>query len=74
VTANLQGIPVLPKSDLVHLSRDISRSYRELALAWVEYLRGIRGESPSLFSLAVRTNPFVPDANPLVTDPLPPDT
>jgi len=68
-----EGIPVLPDSDLAHLSGDISRSYRALALEWVEYMRGIRSAYSYLFSLAVRTNPFVPDASPLVTDPLPPD-
>jgi hypothetical protein len=63
-----EGIPVLPPSDLAHLSVDISRCYRGLALLWVEYMRGIRTAYPYLFSLAVRTNPFLPARSPLVTD------
>jgi hypothetical protein len=68
-----EGIPALPESDQVHLSRDISRSYRGLALLWVEYMHGIRGAYPYLFSLAIRTNPFLPDASPLVTETPTPD-
>jgi hypothetical protein len=67
-----EGIPRLPESDLAHLSRDLSRSYRELALEWVEYMRQTRAAYSYLFSLAVRTNPFVPDASPLVMESPPP--
>ena len=62
-----EGISPLPPSDLAHLSVDISRSYRGLALLWVEYMRGTRSAYPYLFSLAVRTNPFLSGGSPLVT-------
>ncbi len=52
----------LPESDVEHIAGDIRRAYSQLSLQWLDYMRHLRGEYPYLFSLAVRTNPFDPEA------------
>ncbi|WP_462268410.1 potassium channel family protein [Desulfobacter sp.] len=49
-------------SDRKHLEGDISRVYKFLLFEWLRYLRYIKENYGYLFSLAVRTNPFDPDA------------
>lgn len=49
-------------SDRKHLEGDISRVYKLLIFEWLRYLRYIKKDYGYLFSLAVRTNPFDPDA------------
>ena len=49
-------------SDRKHLEGDISRVYKLLIFEWLRYLRYIKKNYGYLFSLAVRTNPFDPDA------------
>jgi len=56
-----------PESDLSHLGGDMARVYRLLAGQWLSYMRYLKDNYPYLFSLAVRTNPFSPDASPVVT-------
>lgn len=48
----------LPKTDLVHLERDINRVYGALVCEWLHYMQYIHVQYPYLFSLAIRTNPF----------------
>ncbi len=57
----------LPESDYAHLSGDIKRSYHLLVREWLSHMEHLKNEYPYLFSLAVRTNPFDPDALAQVT-------
>ena len=52
----------LMPSDLEHLSEDIRRVYLLLNEQWIDYLFHLKQNAPYLFSLAVRTNPFDPEA------------
>jgi hypothetical protein len=52
----------LPASDLEHLSGDIQRAYRLLIAEWLSYMQHLQESYPYLFSLAIRSNPFDPDA------------
>lgn len=56
----------LPQSDYNHLSVDINRAYRHLALAWLRYMQHLKAHYPYLFSLAMRVNPFDLNASPIV--------
>lgn len=52
----------LQHNDFAHLSNDVRRVYLLLTEQWLDYLCHIKESSPYLFSLAMRTNPFNPDA------------
>lgn len=56
----------LPDSDLTHLVGDMRRAYVLLAHQWLAYLGHLKSHYPYLFSLAVRTNPFIENGSPLV--------
>ncbi len=56
----------LPDTDYKHLSGDIRRAYVILISEWLSYMRHLKVDYPYLFSLALRTNPFDPDASPEV--------
>lgn len=56
----------LPKTDYDHLSGDIKRAYILLISEWIAYMNHLKKDYPYLFSLAVRTNPFDPNASPEV--------
>jgi len=56
----------LPLTDYSHLSVDINRAYRHLALAWLRYMKHLKAHYPYLFSLAMRRNPFDENASPIV--------
>jgi len=56
----------LPDTDYNHLSGDIRRAYVILISEWLSYMKHLKVDYPYLFSLAVRTNPFDPDALPEV--------
>ena len=60
---NLQA---LPKNDHEHLSGDIDRAHVLLISEWLDYMFHLKNKYPYLFSLAIRTNPFDPDAQPEV--------
>jgi hypothetical protein len=53
----------LPDTDYEHLAGDIKRSYGLLVREWLSYMEHLKGNYPYLFSLAVRTNPFNPQAS-----------
>lgn len=53
----------LPQSDYQHLSGDAKRAYTLLVVEWLSYMQHLKDSYPYLFSLAVRTNPFNPDAS-----------
>lgn len=53
----------LPDSDYEHLSGDIKRVYQLLVREWLSHMEHLQNDYPYLFSLAVRTNPFDPNAS-----------
>lgn len=56
----------IPASDAKHLEGDLGRAYRLLGSQWLAYLEHLQRYYPYLFSLAMRTNPVDPDADPEV--------
>jgi hypothetical protein len=52
----------LPKTDLDHLRGDMVRAYALLVSEWTAYMKHLKSDYPYIFSIAVRTNPFNPDA------------
>jgi len=56
----------LPDTDYNHLAGDIKRAYATLIHQWLDYMKHLKEDYPYLFSLAMRTNPFDPDASPIV--------
>jgi len=54
-----QGLTV---KDSQHLAGDIKRVYQLLVSEWLDYMKHLQKDYPYLFSLAVRTNPFDPNA------------
>lgn len=58
----------LSPSDCSHLSRDCDRVFHLLLLRWLEHMEYLKRYYPFLFSFAVRTNPFDPEADPEVRD------
>jgi voltage-gated potassium channel len=58
------GLKNLPKADIAHIANDAKRAYGLLTIQWIDYLQFLKLKYPFLFSLALRTNPFVenPDA------------
>jgi len=59
---NRDSVSSLPESDHEHLVGDIRRVNALLSLEWLAYMQHLQEDYPYLFSLAVRTNPFDPDA------------
>lgn len=62
--AHRKKVDALPDLDYQHLSGDINRVYGLLVSEWLDYLNHLKIEYPYLYSLAMRTNPFDPDASP----------
>jgi hypothetical protein len=60
--AHRRDVTALGKADYDHLSGDLKRAYTALGREWLQYLRHLKTAYPYLFSLAVRLNPFDPDA------------
>ena len=56
----------LPRSDLDHLESDIQRAFSLLVREWLSYMQHLRRHYPYIYSLSVRTNPFNPNASPVV--------
>jgi hypothetical protein len=52
----------LPKTDDAHLRGDMVRAYILIISEWAAYMKHLKKDYPYLFSLAVRTNPFNPEA------------
>lgn len=52
------NIGELPESDIEHLSGDITRAFRLLAVEWLKYMVYLSHKYPYLYSLYLRTNPF----------------
>ncbi len=60
--ASRKDVTSLPGSDYEHLIGDIKRVHVLLLSEWLDYMKHLQEDYPFLFSLAVRTNPFNPDA------------
>lgn len=58
----------LPQSDRDHLAGDMNRIYAQLSRLWLTHMGHLKGVYPFLFSLAVRKNPFDPEASIVVRD------
>ena len=58
-----EDVSRLTKGDRGHLHNDIKRAYRLLAYEWLVYMKHLKDNYPYLFSLAIRTNPFDPNAS-----------
>jgi voltage-gated potassium channel len=56
----------LPNADRQHLTGDMNRAYGQLVEQWLVYLEHLKDQYPYIFSLAVRKNPFDPNADPVV--------
>ncbi len=59
-----KSLDSLPENDYKHLSGDMKRAYTFLIYEWLEYIKHLKNNYPYLFSLAIRINPFDPDASP----------
>ena len=56
----------LPPADSNHIAGDIKRAYTLLLVEWLAYMKHLKQDYPYLFSFAVRTNPFDPNASPTI--------
>jgi len=54
----------LSETDQKHLANDMRRAYSLLISEWLDYMKHLKENYPYLFSFAMRTNPFDPDATP----------
>lgn len=66
---NRTDLTNLPKADYQHLAGDTERAYSLLVYEWLQYMEHLMENYPYLFSLAIRTNPFNPDASVEIQDP-----
>jgi len=58
-----ESVNGLPDTDYDHLAGDIKRAYGLLVREWLSYMEHLKSNYPYLFSLAIRTNPFNPQAS-----------
>ncbi len=65
---NRSDLTNLPKADYKHLAGDTERAYALLVYEWLQYMEHLVENYPYLFSLAIRTNPFNPDATVEIQD------
>jgi voltage-gated potassium channel len=56
----------LPQTDIEHLVIDVERAYSLLTREWIDYMQYLKDRYPFLFSLALRTNPFVESPSAIV--------
>jgi hypothetical protein len=56
------NLATLTDPDRKHLAGDIHRAHGLLVAGWLQHIHHLKTDYPYLFSLAVRTNPFDPDA------------
>ena len=63
---NRNDLSELLESDCKHLEGDIKRVYKLLISEWLRYIRYLKKSYGYLFSLAIRINPFDPEATAVV--------
>ena len=56
-------LAAMPPADHRHVELDTARAYGRLLSEWLRYAEHLKGQYPYLYSFAVRTNPFDPDAH-----------
>jgi hypothetical protein len=61
--AKREELQHLSPGDQEHLTGDLQRVYLLLIDSWLDYMQHLKNHYPYLFSLAVRTNPFDPQAS-----------
>jgi hypothetical protein len=61
-----EDFTALPESDLQHLANDVKRVYNLLTRQWLDYLLHLKVQYPYLFSLALRTNPYIENQSVIV--------
>ena len=54
----------LTPADVRHIEGDIKRAYDLIIREWADYMHHMKENYPYLFSLAIRLNPFDPEARP----------
>lgn len=57
-----ENLKDLPGPDFDHLSNDMKRACTLVIIEWLAYMYHLKNDYPYLFSLALRNNPFDPDA------------
>ncbi len=57
-----QDVAGLPGADVEHLKGDMRRAFNLLVMEWLNYMEHLKKSYPYMYSLAVRTNPFNPNA------------
>lgn len=65
---NRDDLTSLPNADYEHLATDTERAYGLLVYEWLQYMEHLMDNYPYLFSLAMRTNPFDPEAKVEIQD------
>lgn len=55
-------LTTMPPADHRHVELDMARAYGRLLSEWLRYAEHLKTQYPYLYSFAVRTNPFDPDA------------
>ena len=63
---NRLDLSEMPETDRQHLEGDIVRIYKLLVLEWLSHMRYLKDNYGYLLSLALRVNPFDPEATPVV--------
>lgn len=63
---NRVDLSEMPDADRQHLEGDIVRIYNLLIIEWLSHMHYLKDNYGYLFSLALRVNPFDPDASPVV--------
>lgn len=64
--AHRKDLRNLKDADYEHIANDMKRAYVLLTAEWLAYMKHLKDNYPYVFSLAMRTNPFDPDASPEV--------
>ena len=60
--AHRRDLKHLSDTDCGHLAGDMARVQKHLVNQWIGYMQHLKHDYPFLFSLALRTNPFDPEA------------
>jgi hypothetical protein len=58
-----RSVSNLLESDYKHLLGDMKRAYTRVVREWLDYMQHLSRNYPYLFSIAIRTNPFNPEAS-----------
>jgi hypothetical protein len=61
-----ENLRQLTPADGNHIAGDIRRAYTILIIEWLAYMKHLKHDYPYLFSFAIRTNPFDPNASVIV--------